>query len=110
MINTTVKNRFSLVKLIIDDIAEYQKIPLLLLGLVVVSALTVLLTTQQNRKQLFQQEQLMLERDVLESEWRNLIIEENVLADPKRIESKAYQLGMQYVVPRNETVIVIKKE
>lgn len=102
------KNRFSLVKLIIDDLFKNQKISLLFICLIVISAVLVLWTTQQTRKQLFAREQLMLERDVLESEWRNLVIEENVLADPKRIEQKANLLNMQYVSPKNETVIVIK--
>lgn len=110
MVNQLQKNRFSLVKSIIDDLFKHQKLSLLLLSLVVISAFLVLLITQQTRKQVFHQEQLMLERDVLESEWRNLVIEENVLAEPKRIELKANQLGMQYVTPNKETVIVLKKK
>lgn len=102
------KNKFSLVRLIFDDLFKNYKLSLLLMILIICSAWLVLWTTQQTRKQLFAKEQLMLERDVLESEWRNLIIEENVLADPKRIEQKANLLGMQYVLPKNETVIVIK--
>lgn len=108
--SNTQKTRFSLVKLIIDDLVKNQKLSLLLIGLIIASAMLVLWTTQQTRKQLFAREQLLLERDVLESEWRNLIIEENVLADPKRIEQKANLLGMQYVSLKNETVIVIKNK
>jgi len=107
-LNNTVKNRFSLVNLIIGDLFKSQKLSLLLVGLIVVSAIAILWTTQQTRKQLFIQEQLILERDVLESEWRNLVIEENVLADPKRIEKSVIKLGMEHVSPKNETVIVIK--
>ncbi|WP_392564576.1 cell division protein FtsL [Orbus wheelerorum] len=106
--SSCAKNRFSLVKLIISDLFKSQKLSLLLVGLIVVSAISILWTTQQTRKQLFIQEQLILERDVLESEWRNLIIEENVLADPKRIEQSVNKLGMEHVLPKNETVIVIK--
>lgn len=106
--NSNTKTRFSLVKLIVDDLFKTQKLSLLLVGLIIVSAMAILWTTQQTRKQLFKQEQLILERDVLESEWRNLIIEENVLADPKRIEQRANTFGMQHVLPKNETVIVIK--
>ncbi|WP_392552998.1 cell division protein FtsL [Orbus wheelerorum] len=106
--SSCAKNRFSLVKLIISDLFKSQKLSLLLVGLIVVSAISILWTTQQTRKQLFIQEQLILERDVFESEWRNLIIEENVLADPKRIEQSVNKLGMEHVLPKNETVIVIK--
>ncbi|MDF7667126.1 cell division protein FtsL [Orbaceae bacterium ESL0727] len=99
----------SLLGLIINDLVHNQKISLLLLVLIIISAGAVLVTTQQVRKQLFEREQLLLEQDVLESEWRNLVIEENVLADPKRVEDKARnQLGMTNVTPQNETVIVIK--
>ncbi|WP_081302132.1 MULTISPECIES: cell division protein FtsL [unclassified Gilliamella] len=101
----------SLFGLIIGDLFGHQKISLLLLVMIIISAGAVLITTQQVRKQLFEREQLLLEQDVLESEWRNLIIEENVLAEPKRIEEKAkIQLGMSYVTPQNETVIVIKSK
>ncbi|QYN42692.1 cell division protein FtsL [Gilliamella sp. ESL0443] len=101
----------SLFGLILSDLLGHQKISLLLLVFIVISAGAVLVITQQVRKQLFEREQLLLEQDVLESEWRNLVIEENVLADPKRVEDKAKnQLGMSYVTPQNETVIVIKSK
>ncbi|WP_141673115.1 cell division protein FtsL [Gilliamella sp. App6-5] len=101
----------SLFGLIIGDLFGHQKISLLLLVMIIISAGAVLITTQQVRKQLFEREQLLLEQDVLESEWRNLVIEENVLADPKRVEERAKnQLGMSYVTPQNETVIVIKSK
>ncbi|OCG07537.1 cell division protein FtsL [Gilliamella sp. wkB178] len=101
----------SLFGLIIGDLLGRQKFSLLLLILIIISAGAVLITTQQVRKQLFEREQLLLEQDVLESEWRNLVIEENVLADPKRVEDKAKnQLGMTSVTPQNETVIVIKSK
>ncbi|MCX8584735.1 cell division protein FtsL [Gilliamella sp. wkB72] len=101
----------SLFGLILSDLLGHQKISLLLLVFIIISAGAVLVITQQVRKQLFEREQLLLEQDVLESEWRNLVIEENVLADPKRVEDKAKnQLGMSYVTPQNETVIVIKSK
>lgn len=110
-IDSQKRPRKSLFGLIIGDLIEYQKFSLLLLVLIILSAGCVLITTQQVRKQLSEREQLLLEQDVLESEWRNLVIEENVLADPKRVEAKAKnQLGMSYVTPENETVIVIKSK
>lgn len=108
--SNNAKKRFSLVKVIIDDLFKNQKLCLLLMGLIIVSALSVLWVTQQIRKEIYAQDLLTLEQDVLESEWRNLIIEENVLADPKRIEQKANLIGMQYVTPKDETIIVIKNK
>ena len=110
-IDSQKRPRNSLFGLIIGDLIKNQKFSLLLLVLIILSASAVLITTQQVRKQLFEREQLLLEQDVLESEWRNLVIEENVLADPKRVEYRAKnQLGMSYVTPENETVIVIKSK
>lgn len=107
--NTKKRSGSNLVSIIIRDLFGQQKVSLLLLLCVVCSASCVLIVTQAIRKQSFQQEQLLLEQDVFEGEWRNLIIEENVLADPKRIENRAKnQLGMQYVTDKNETVLVIK--
>ena len=110
-IDSQKRSRNSLFGLIIGDLIKNQKFSLLLLVLIILSAGAVLITTQQVRKQLFEREQLLLEQDVFESEWRNLVIEENVLADPKRVEYRAKnQLGMSYVTPKNETVIVIKSK
>lgn len=110
-IDSQKRPRKSLFGLIIGDLIKNQKFSLLLLVLIILSAGAVLITTQQVRKQLFEREQLLLEQDVLESEWRNLVIEENVLADPKRVEYRAKnQLGMSYVTSENETVIVIKSK
>lgn len=105
------KQRYSLVGVIAEDLFKRHKLSLLLLGLIFISAMAVLMTTQNTRQLLNQRERLLLERDVLESEWRNLILEENVLADPKRIERKAIdKLNMQYVTQKTETVIVIKSK
>ena len=90
----------SLFGLILNDLLGHQKISLLLLLLIIISAGAVLITTQQVRKQLFEREQLLLEQDVLESEWRNLVIEEKA----------KNQLSMSYVTPQNESVIVIKSK
>lgn len=110
-IDTQRKPNKSLFGLIIGDLVNHQKMSIFLLVLIVLSAGAVLITTQQVRKQLSERERLLLEQDVLESEWRNLVIEENVLADPKRVEAKAKnQLDMSYVTPENETVIVIKSK
>lgn len=104
-----MKPRSSLAGVILTDLVNHYKLPILLVICIIASALAVLVTTQETRKLLYQREQLLLERDVLESEWRNLILEENVLGDQKRIEQKAIsQLNMQSVNPKEETIIVTK--
>ncbi|MOA70458.1 Cell division protein FtsL [compost metagenome] len=49
----------------------------------------------------------MLERDALDIEWRNLILEENALGDHSRVERIATEkLQMQHVDPSQENIIV----
>ena len=52
---------------------------------------------------------MILERDSLEIEWRNLILEENALADHSRIERLAAEkLHMQHVTPDQEQIVIQK--
>ena len=54
-------------------------------------------------------EQLVLERDALDIEWRNLILEENALGDHSRVERIATEkLQMQHVDPSQENIVVQK--
>jgi cell division protein FtsL len=56
-----------------------------------------------------QREQLVLERDALDIEWRNLILEENALGDHSRVERIATEkLQMQHVDPSQENIVVQK--
>ncbi|MBE8943288.1 cell division protein FtsL, partial [Escherichia coli] len=50
-----------------------------------------------------------LERDALDIEWRNLILEENALGDHSRVERIATEkLQMQHVDPSQENIVVQK--
>lgn len=58
-----------------------------------------------------QREQLVLERDALDIEWRNLILEENALGDHSRVERIATEkLQMQHVDPSQENIVVQNKD
>lgn len=105
------KQQTRLVYLVYKDFVRNYKLALCLMLLILTSALAVLLVTQKNRVLLNKREQLLLERDVFRNEWRNLILEENVLADQKRIERQAIsKLGMRYVTDKTERVVVIKNK
>lgn len=105
------KQRTSLVDVVYKDLMRNYKFALCLMLFILLSALAVLLVTQKNRVLLNEREQLLLERDVFRNEWRNLILEENVLADQKRIERQAInKLGMCYVTDKTESVVVIKNK
>lgn len=99
-----------LARVVFEDICKFGKLSLLLFMLIVVASFAVLATTHKVRLLHNEQEQLMLQREMLESEWRNLILEENVLGDNKRIEKIALKkLGMQQTSSDNETIIKIKR-
>ncbi|QOL25909.1 cell division protein FtsL [Thalassotalea sp. LPB0316] len=63
-----------------------------LLLLVVLSAFSVIYTTHLNRLTTSELEILLTERDELDIEWRNLLLEQNSLAEHSAIESKASKL------------------
>ncbi|WP_028714817.1 cell division protein FtsL [Pantoea ananatis] len=101
--------RHSLPGVMAGDILRKGKIPLLLLIAVLVSAVLVVTTTHKTRLLTAQREQLVLERDALDIEWRNLILEENALGDHSRVERIATEkLQMQHVDPSQENIVVQK--
>jgi len=99
--------RHSLPGVIGGDLLRHAKIPLLLLAAVLVSSVLVVTTAHKTRLLTAQREQLVLERDALDIEWRNLILEENALGDHSRVERiSTEKLQMQHVDPSQENIVV----
>lgn len=99
--------RQSLPAVIGSDLLHFGKLPLLLLVAVLITALMVVMTTQKTRLLTAQRQQLVLDRDGLDIEWRNLILEENALGDHSRVERLATEkLHMQHVDPSLEHILV----
>lgn len=99
--------RHGLVGVIGGDLLRNSKIPLILLIAVLVSAIFVVTTAHRTRLLTAEREQLVLERDALDIEWRNLILEENALGDHSRVESIATdKLKMQHVDLSQENIVV----
>jgi cell division protein FtsL len=99
--------RHGLVGVIGGDLLRNAKIPLILLIMVLVSAILVVTTVHRTRLLTAEREQMVLERDALDIEWRNLILEENALGDHSRVESIAIdKLKMQHVDPSQEIIVV----
>ncbi|ARU95154.1 cell division protein FtsL [Tatumella citrea] len=99
--------RHSLPGIIGGDLLRHGKLPLLLIIAVLVSAVMVVITTHKTRLLTAQREQMVLERDSLDIEWRNLILEENALGDHSRVERLAIEkLHMQHVDPSQENIVV----
>ena len=69
--------RHALPGVIGDDLLRFGKLPLCLFICIILTAVTVVTTAHHTRLLTAQREQLVLERDALDIEWRNLILEEN---------------------------------
>ncbi len=78
--------RHALPGVIGDDLLRFGKLPLCLFICIILTAVTVVTTAHHTRLLTAQREQLVLERDALDIEWRNLILEENALGDHSRVE------------------------
>ncbi|OSM97669.1 MULTISPECIES: cell division protein FtsL [Lonsdalea] len=99
--------RHSLVGVIAEDLLRHGKLPLLLLVAVLISAVLVVTTAHRTRLLTAERERLLLERDALDIEWRNLILEENALGDHSRVEQNAIEkLYMGHVDPSQENIVV----
>ena len=80
-----------------------------LLFLVVISAFSVIYFTHMNRQTTSELEQLLTQRDELDIEWRNLLIEQNSLSEHSAIETKAEkQLKMERPAMNSEIIIKLK--
>jgi len=90
------------------DIQRHIFIYFLLL-LVVLSAFSVIYFTHLNRQTTSSLEILLTERDELDIEWRNLLLEQNSLAEHSTIESKAEKL-LQMKRPNVNSEIIIKQQ
>jgi len=99
--------RHSLPAVIGGDLLRHGKLPVILLIAVLVTSIMVVITTQKTRLLTAQREQMVLEKDSLDIEWRNLILEENALGDHSRVERLAVEkLHMQHVDPSQERIVV----
>ncbi|WP_286233484.1 cell division protein FtsL [Thalassotalea sediminis] len=91
-----------------QDIKRYFWMYILLLA-VVFSAFAVIYFTHLNRQSTSHLEVLLTERDELDIEWRNLLLEQNSLAEHSAIESKAEKvLNMEKPTAENEIIIRLK--
>ncbi|MDP7593142.1 MAG: cell division protein FtsL [Litorilituus sp.] len=88
-----------------QDILRYSMSYLLLI-MVVASAFSVIYYTHVNRQTTSELELLLTERDEFDIEWRNLLLEQNSLAEHSAIESKAEKLLNMKRPDANSEVIV----
>ncbi|MTH45104.1 cell division protein FtsL [Intestinirhabdus alba] len=107
--STGITQRHVLPGVIGGDLLRFGKLPLCLFICIIATAVTVVVTVHHTRLLTAQREQLVLERDALDIEWRNLILEENALGDHSRVERIATEkMQMQHVDPLQENIVVQK--
>ncbi|MDE1324627.1 cell division protein FtsL [Vibrio aestuarianus] len=103
------KSNPNLAKLIALDLLTIGRVPLILLALIFSSAMGVVFITHHSRQAISEKDQALVERERLDSEWRNLIIEETALAEHSRVQSLAKQdLEMKRPDSDKEVVITLK--
>lgn len=78
-----------LTRQILRDLTTIGRVPLVLLVLVLASAFGVVYITQQSRTAIAHHDQLLIEREQLEVEWRNQLLEEHALSEHSRVEEMA---------------------
>ncbi|WP_109427201.1 cell division protein FtsL [Aggregatibacter kilianii] len=99
-------DRFPLQEIIMEDLFTSNKLVLILLFAITVSALGTVWITHQTRGLVAEKGDLVLQHQALENEFLNLKLEEATLSDNTRIEAIAKQLGMQRATPEQEVVIL----
>ena len=99
-------DRFPLQEIIMEDLFTSNKLVLILLLAITISALGTVWITHQTRGLVAEKVDLVLQHQALENEFLNLKLEEATLSDNTRIEAIAKQLGMQRATPEQEVVIL----
>ncbi len=79
----------NLAKLIALDLLTVGRVPLVLLVCIFASAMGVVFTTHHTRQAITDKDQALVERERLDNEWRNLILEETALAEHSRVQAVA---------------------
>lgn len=91
---------------IAQDLAVYGRWPLFLLIMILFSALTVVYITGLTRTSIARHDQVLMERERLEVEWRNQLLEEHALSEHSRIELIASR-DLSMVRPENDSEIIV---
>jgi|TARA_B100000767_G_scaffold255730_1_gene262162 cell division protein FtsL len=91
-----------------QDITRF-KVTYIILFFVVISAFSVVYYSHVNRQTTSDLEVLLAREDELNIEWRNLLLEQNSLAEHSAIESKAKRL-LNMKRPDSESEIIVNLE
>ena len=96
----------NLAKLILIDIFTVGRFPLLLLIVIFAVAMGVVFSTHHTRQAITEKNVTLMERDQLDNEWRNLILEENALSEHSRVQEMA-QEDLEMIRPEADKEVVV---
>ncbi len=98
--------RYPLQQILVEDLFSANKLVAFLLVAILVSAISTIWLTHQTRRLISENGQLILARQALENECRNLKLQEATEGDNTRVEAIAIStLKMKVVVPEHEVEI-----
>lgn len=101
--------KYSLIRIIAYDIFQHGAGPLILLIVIIVSAFSIITISHQTRLLTAQKDSITEEKESLNIEWRNLILEENSLGNNSRVERFSVEkLQMIHVDPTQEHIVIAK--
>ncbi|OBT07346.1 cell division protein FtsL [Vibrio sp. UCD-FRSSP16_10] len=93
--------------IIVRDLFTAGRVPLFLLITVFFTAITVVLTTHMTRQVISQKDQELEQREQLDEEWRNLILEENALSEHSRVQKIATS-DLEMKRPDSDKEVIVK--
>nr|WP_310508946.1 cell division protein FtsL [Arsenophonus sp.] len=101
--------KYNLIRIISYDIFRHGFIQMILLIVIIISAISIITVSYETRLLTAQKDLITEENDLLDIEWRNLILEEISLGNHNRIERLAIdKLHMIHVNPMQEHILIAK--
>lgn len=100
------KERYPLTKIISDDLINHNKLAILLLIGVVITALGTIWVTHQTRLLTAEQGKYIQANRKLENQYIHLQLEENAKSQKARVEAAAKKFGLQPIEKEQEVILV----
>lgn len=98
--------RYPLRQIILDDLTSNNKLALLLLILIVITALGIIWVTHQTRLLTAEQGKLIQTNRKLENQYIHLQLEEHMKSQRTRVEAAAKSFGLQSIQKEQEVILV----
>ncbi|MFP3019226.1 MAG: cell division protein FtsL [Arsenophonus sp.] len=104
-----IEEKYNLIRIISYDIFRNGAIPCILLIVIIISAISIVTVSYKVRLLTVKKDFIVKEEEFLDTEWRNLILEEKLLGNHSRIERLSIErLQMIHVNPMKEHIVIAK--